>query len=445
MDKMVHAVEKRQKTLNCLESNNFRRRQRINTLRKDRAVFDKIFKGIEMKILSEERQMIKRIKSLRKQEARLAKVRADLVQLEKVIGRDHREKLVREIQSVYKKNFLDYSGQGDDEEFLNQLDPEGEFEVVERSAQKLLNVISVDPKKRKTEDPRPRSKYSRMRKFDFKIDKEKMHEAIHQKKEILEGLEQKLEMLKRLVEESSIERISQIFTNGPQMCAELHSQFDQTTREVFELETTHQKLEKEHKELQKEVNELQTEKTFIKRDWQESDKKGEYKMDANIRKDNRARDDESLQPGNLPEDTSRFEKWESRTAEVDEQLEKYLAIFLDIARNTFFDVDEVRDPCHFEENSDQATVKMEPIESGKTLLERPMENISQVVEGIENWVNMFVIIQKRNILGEKDCNASEQSFKKSPEYRRRLSRRKSKRHSFRKSIVSNQSMRKVSP
>lgn len=144
MDKMVHAIEKNQKTLNCLESGNYRRRQKINTLRKDRAVFDKIFKGIEVKILSEERQMIRRIKSLRKQEARLAKVEDNLAKLEKVIGEDHREKLVQEIESVYKKNFLDYSGHGDDEEFLTQLSPEAELEIRQDSTDRMQNVISVD-------------------------------------------------------------------------------------------------------------------------------------------------------------------------------------------------------------------------------------------------------------------------------------------------------------
>lgn len=440
---MIHAVEKQQKTLNCLESNNFRRRQRINTLRKDRAVFDKIFKGIEMKILSEERQMVRRIKSLRKQESRLAKVRADLVQLEQVIGRDHREKLVREIKSVYKKNFLDYSGHGDDEEFLHQLSPEVDFEMARNSARKMLNVISVNRKLSDAPDTRPRSKYSRARKFDFKVDKERVCEAIHQKKGILEGLEQKLETLKRLVEESSIERIKQIFTKGPQICADLNGEFDQSTREVFELESEEQRLKREYKELKKEVDELQTEKDLIKRDCQDKEPESGYKTDADIRRANRMQDDAGQGPVKLPEDTTRFEKWQSRTAEVDAELEKYLAIFLDMAKNTYFDVNEIRDPCEFEDTSAEMEAETQPKDAGKALMAGSIENMSHVVESIENWVNMFVIIQKRNILGEKNCNASEQSLKKSPEYRRRLSRRKSKRHSFRKSIISNQSIRKV--
>ena len=148
IDKMIYEIEKNQKLLNCIESNNYRRRQKINTLRKDRAVFDKVFKGIEMNILKEEKQMIKKIKSLRKKEEKLKKVKKDLEQLETVIGGNHREKLVEEIHKVYKTNCLEYSGHEDDQEFLGQLTQKEDLDILEGSSRehKFSELMSVDVK-----------------------------------------------------------------------------------------------------------------------------------------------------------------------------------------------------------------------------------------------------------------------------------------------------------
>lgn len=123
LDRLVHEIEKHQKILNCIESGNSKRRKNINNLRKERAVFDKVFKGIEMKIMYQEKSMNKQIKRLSEKDEKLRKVEKDLTQLETVIGGNHREELVKKIEKVYQENFVDYSGAEDDEEFLGELSP----------------------------------------------------------------------------------------------------------------------------------------------------------------------------------------------------------------------------------------------------------------------------------------------------------------------------------
>jgi hypothetical protein len=446
MDKMVHAIEKNQKVLNCLESNNYRRRQKINTLRKDRAVFDKIFKGIEMKILKEEKQMIRRIKSLRKEEAKLEKVKADLEKLEKVIGEDHREKLVNQIQEVYTKNFLDYSGHDDDEEFLHHLTPKEEVNLETRNTHRyqLSKIMSVDFKNKLSkalDETRGKSKYSRSRKFEFRISKDKLHEAIHQKKAILEEMEKKLETLKRLVEENRIDQIEQIFLKGPQICKELHDEFDQTTKEVFELENEEQKYAKVLREIENEIKDLKMEKKMIKEDFREMhNNKHKYQKDLEIRKENRERDDDQMKPSNLPIDSQEFEFWKKKTENLDSEFEKYLGIYTDMAKNTCFDWNLIKDNNDLGQSTNSKELPISHYNEEYLKTKNP-EEITDIIMTIENWVNMFVIIQKRNLLGDNSYSIN--SFKKSPEMKRRGSRRNSRRQSFRKSMLSNQSIKKV--
>lgn len=150
VDKLVYEIEKNQKFLNCIESCNFKRRQRINTLRKDRAVFDKIFKNIEMKILKEEKHMIRSIKALRMKEQKMKKARNDLNQLENVIGSDCRDKLAEQIRGIYQKYFVEYTHQEDDHEIMEKLTPMSHREFIIPTLRKLKYDLSVDPRKGKS-------------------------------------------------------------------------------------------------------------------------------------------------------------------------------------------------------------------------------------------------------------------------------------------------------
>jgi hypothetical protein len=147
LDKLVYDIEKNQKLLNCIESCNYKRRQRINTLRKDRAVFDKIFKNIEMKILKEEKQMIKSIKGLRVKEAKMSKAKEDLDQLENVIGGDCRDKLALQIREIYKKYSVEYTHEEDDQKMMQELTPLSHRDFIIPTLRKLNYDMSVDFRK----------------------------------------------------------------------------------------------------------------------------------------------------------------------------------------------------------------------------------------------------------------------------------------------------------
>jgi predicted outer membrane protein len=134
--------------LNCIESNNFKRRNNINNYRKSRALFDKLFKGIEENIYKEEKKIVKQIKSLRKTEKKQKKVEQELSQLDKVLKNDHRDQLAKEIEKVYQENFVEYQDD-DDLDLLAQLSPK-DFSVnpgLALSEKENLNRMSHNMRK----------------------------------------------------------------------------------------------------------------------------------------------------------------------------------------------------------------------------------------------------------------------------------------------------------
>lgn len=121
LEKLTYEVEKKQKMLNILESGNAKRRKNINDQRKERAVFDKIFKNIEFKIMHKEKEIISQIKDLKQDKIKLNKSKEDLENLEKGIGENHTEKLVKNIENIFQVHYLDYDGENDDHEFFEDL------------------------------------------------------------------------------------------------------------------------------------------------------------------------------------------------------------------------------------------------------------------------------------------------------------------------------------
>ena len=282
-----------------------------------------------------------------------------------------------------------------------------------------------------------------MKKFDFKLNKEKLQDAIHQKKSIVEEMEKKLETLKRLVEENKIEEIEQIFIKGQNICVDLHSEFDKKVEEVFNLQNQEQELIKELAEIEKEINDLTTEKNLVKQDVKKKQIRGKYLKDWEIRTNNRRRDDETLKVENLPLDSRDFHKWAAKVEEIDVELEKYLGIYLDVAKVTCFDEQKLK-------NLSEVDSKKEKLEENsviyleKEIFKRSPEEIQKIIRKMENWVNMLVTVQKRNTLSEIEHKSMERPLKKSPEYKKRNSRRFSRKNSNRKSVVStNSKSRKV--
>ena len=131
LEKMVHQIETSTQLLNCIQSNNSKRRQKIDDMRKHRALFDKVFKGLEESIYQEEKKIIAQIKSLRLIQKKAAKVEKDLEKLRSALKKNHKDDLAEQIEEVYHKNFVEYDGYDeDDERILNQLSPQESEEEV---------------------------------------------------------------------------------------------------------------------------------------------------------------------------------------------------------------------------------------------------------------------------------------------------------------------------
>lgn len=255
--------------------------------------------------------------------------------------------------------------------------------------------------------------------------------AIHSKKHTAEEMEKKLETLKRVVEENKLEEIEDVLNKGQEIYLLLHEEFEDSVKEVFDLQKKEQELLLELREVDKEVQDLSMEKMLFKADTRvEKKKTGKSRTDAHIRRKNREKNEEKLRPENLPLDQEEFQKWSGKIQNVDAQLEKYLGVYLELAGVTHFDPNQFELQSRVQNEVEPGALEM--IQE-KKLVSKSEEEIQSKVQSIENWLNMLIMIQKRNLIGERNQIRLEINAQASPEKKkgtRRASRIASNRRSF---------------
>lgn len=266
--------------------------------------------------------------------------------------------------------------------------------------------------------------------------------AIHSKKHTAEEMEKKLETLKRVVEENKLEEIEDVLNKGQEIYLLLHEEFEDSVKEVFDLQKKEQELLLELREVDKEVQDLSMEKMLFKADTRvEKKKTGKSRTDAHIRRKNREKNEEKLRPENLPLDQEEFQKWSGKIQNVDAQLEKYLGVYLELAGVTHFDPNQFELQSRVQNEVEPGALEM--IQE-KKLVSKSEEEIQSKVQSIENWLNMLIMIQKRNLIGERNQIRLEINAQASPEKKKKGTRRASRIASNRRSFLLTQSIpRKV--
>lgn len=266
--------------------------------------------------------------------------------------------------------------------------------------------------------------------------------AIHSKKHTAEEMEKKLETLKRVVEENKLEEIEDVLNKGQEIYLLLHEEFEDSVKEVFDLQKKEQELLLELREVDKEVQDLSMEKMLFKADTKvEKKKTGKSRTDAHIRRKNREKNEEKLRPENLPLDQEEFQKWSGKIQNVDAQLEKYLGVYLELAGVTHFDPNQFELQSRVQNEVEPGALEM--IQE-KKLVSKSEEEIQSKVQSIENWLNMLIMIQKRNLVGERNQIRLEINAQASPEKKKKGTRRASRIASNRRSFLLTQSIpRKV--
>lgn len=265
------------------------------------------------------------------------------------------------------------------------------------------------------------------------------------KKQIVEEMEKKMETLKRRVEENTLEEIENVLNRGTDIYSDLHSNYEESVQEVFDLQKKEEDLIRELNEINKEVNHLTTEKLLFKKDTQGGKTQRENRItDIEIRKTNRVKNKDFAKSEDLPVDCVEFEKWKKKTEIVDEELEKYLGIYLELGKVTNFGEEQFECTSRVNNIIGENEGISGSLMNEKTLMKKSEEDIQNKVQSIEEWLNLMITIQKKNVLGGKSGVRLEMSPQKTPEKKRRNSRRTSRRMSKlelnRRSFVSTQSM-----
>jgi chromosome segregation ATPase len=231
-----------------------------------------------------------------------------------------------------------------------------------------------------------------------------------------------------MTEENELEQIHNILENAPQILEELQMDFEKENQEVFTLKKQERELSKELEELDKSITFLKKKKDNYKQDLDTVKKKvNVMDVPTQIRKINRELDDDTLRIENLPMDKMEVNKWSQKLSILDQDLLKYFRIYMDLAEASFFELDEKKSKAKTKNQEEKKNHFNELL-----LIEKTPNQVSQIIKELENWINLFVFINKRNAMGNK-YHLNKSLFNRRKSVRRssrRASRRASVLHSF---------------
>ena len=271
---------------------------------------------------------------------------------------------------------------------------------------------------------------TKFRQLHFTSVTKKIHHLITTKAEEVESMTNNLELLKRIVEESDLDQIEKISDSAPQILGRLQNNYDVLSQEVFLLAKKEQDLQRQAEALDQDIHHLKASKRELKEDLEKANldpvRTG---IVSRIRKANYEGNDQSFRFENLPVDSKEFDQWNSKLSKVETDLLKYFRIYMDLAQVTSFDLacQEKRDHCEGKKSTTSEESK--PTEINEImLLEKTPEEISKTIKQLENWINLFPLIRKRNTL--KKSYHMGVKFPKERKSQRRGSRRSSVLQSF---------------
>lgn len=249
-------------------------------------------------------------------------------------------------------------------------------------------------------------KRHKSKKVEFSQTQDSILESIHTKGQQCEEIELKIEQLKRLVEENDISNIEETHLNGDTNIECLEQQFKSSNEQLFNATLEEKRIYKLLEEKQEQLSNLELESSYMKLDMKRFSTNNRKKLDPSnyqlmlIRENNRALDLNIAREKLTQKDESEKLKWQKKLVEVDSNLVKYLGVFTDLAKVTLLDSQIIREIMSSSENwtstkSKNVEQQMLRLEE-RELVKRPMNDVQKIAQEIENWLNMFVIVQKKN-------------------------------------------------
>ena len=218
--------------------------------------------------------------------------------------------------------------------------------------------------------------------------------SILEKKNICEEYEHKIETIKRLMGESDLAQIREISMYGDETLTSLQGQYNIDNELLFSKNTREKDAKKELEQVEQEIEDLKLENLFIKEDvkkYEAKKKREDFSQMKDKRetlhKDNRIKDDNK----EVEYDDSKYNFWESRIKEIDMELQDHLAVFSDMGDRSDFNINSLQFLAEYGMEQPQNRMLTD-----KEMLTFQAEHAQEVAQEVENWVNLFVIIHKKN-------------------------------------------------
>lgn len=227
-------LEKITKNYNSISSANIKKRNKINSLRKERTLYDHIFKTLEYQILTEEKNLLQLIKKNQKEEELLKEHNKNLENIKDLVGKNKYEDFYKILQEEKKKY--------NDQVTKPQKEQQKQYrKTVLLERKKLRNLI-------KPEKPEPEIKPKKT------LNPEEEEELINQIRidEFMDDKENKLEFLEKLfkdfkyyTENTEIELLKEYIYKGEEINEKIYNDFCDLENKYENLKISNKKIEKD--------------------------------------------------------------------------------------------------------------------------------------------------------------------------------------------------------
>ena len=234
-------LEKITKQFNAIASSNVKKRQAINTVRKERTLFDHIFKTLEYQIVAQEKRVFELIEKNQKKDAMVKESKGKLENIRELVSKNKYEDFYKIIEKEKKKYMNDINS-------LHKAAKEGRSlykEVLLSQSTKIPNTNS---------DSKEEANVVR---FNTKVDD---HGEDVDTEDQIKFYEDLFTEFKINTADENFELLESYMTNGDELNEELYKEF-------IDLENEYEELKKKNEELLKldEESEVQTMSTEVTR------------------------------------------------------------------------------------------------------------------------------------------------------------------------------------
>lgn len=232
-------LEKITKNYNSISSANIKKRNKINSLRKERTLYDHIFKTLEYQILTEEKNLLQLIKKNQKEEELLKSHNKNLENIKDLVGKNKYEDFYKILQEEKKKY--------NEQVTKPQKEQQKEYRKTVLLERKKIRNIVQKKKEIKTDENSQKVKKLNSEDEEEIINQIRIDEFMDDKENKLEFLEKLFKDFKFYTENTDVELLKEYLYKGEEINERIYNEFCDLENNYENLKITNKKIESDLK------------------------------------------------------------------------------------------------------------------------------------------------------------------------------------------------------